>query len=232
MAKEKILIIEDEKNIAKLIKFNLEKNGYETIATRSGEEAIQILGRHEVDLILLDIMLPGMNGLEVCKEIKQMNRTKNIPVIMLTAKGEEVDRIVGFEVGADDYITKPFSPRELILRLKAILRRGKAEDTVRKEILSEGDINVDISRHEVTVKGKTVELTQMEFKLLCTLLERRGRVQTRDSLLTDVWGIDTMVETRTIDTHIKSLRSKLGKSGDRIETIRGMGYKFDDKDED
>jgi len=230
MAKEKILVVEDEKNIAKLIKFNLEKDGYETISTKSGEEAIQILGRHEVDLILLDIMLPGMNGLEVCKEIKQMKRTKNVPVIMLTAKSEEVDRIVGFEIGADDYITKPFSPRELILRVKAILRRGKTEDSARKEILSEGDINVDISRHEVTVKGKLVELTQMEFKLLCVFLERRGRVQTRDSLLTDVWGMDTMVETRTIDTHIKSLRSKLGKAGEKIETVRGMGYKFSDTD--
>ena len=230
MAKEKILVVEDEKSIAKLIKFNLEKDGYSTIAVRSGEDAIQILERHEIDLILLDIMLPGMNGLEVCKEIKQMKRAKNVPVIMLTAKSEEVDRIVGFEVGADDYITKPFSPRELILRVKAILKRGKTEDAARKEILSEGDINVDISRHEVTVKGKLVELTQMEFKLLCTFLERRGRVQTRESLLTDVWGIDTMVETRTIDTHIKSLRSKLGKAGEKIETVRGMGYKFSDTD--
>jgi len=230
MAKEKILVVEDEKSIAKLIKFNLEKDGFETIITRSGEDAIEILERHEIDLILLDIMLPGMNGLEVCKEIKQMKRAKNVPVIMLTAKSEEVDRIVGFEVGADDYITKPFSPRELILRVKAILKRGKTEDAARKEILSEGDINVDISRHEVTVKGKLVELTQMEFKLLCTFLERRGRVQTRESLLTDVWGIDTMVETRTIDTHIKSLRSKLGKAGEKIETVRGMGYKFSDTD--
>ena len=164
-------------------------------------------------------------------EIKEQEKLRSIPIIMLTAKGEEVDRIVGLELGADDYMTKPFSPRELILRIKAILKRGKPE-LAKKDMLTAGGVTIDIPKHKVTVNGKVVDLTQMEFKLLTTLMERRGRVQTRDRLLSDVWSMDTGVDTRTIDTHIKRLREKLGKPGKFIETVRGLGYKLKEDDED
>jgi len=229
--KERILIVEDDKNISKLVKFNLEKANYDCAIAVSGEKALEALDARPADLIILDIMLPGMDGYEICRTIKAKEKLKNIPIIMLTAKGEEVDRIVGLELGADDYIVKPFSPRELVLRVKAILKRGKTE-SAKKDILVAGDIAVDIPKHKVTVKDKVIELTQMEFKLLVTLMERRGRVQTRDRLLSDVWDMDTSIDTRTIDTHIKRLREKLGKSGDLIETVRGLGYKFKEEDED
>lgn len=232
MEKERILIIEDDKHISKLIKYNLEKTGYDCTMAVTGEEAFQILDKEQVDLIILDIMLPKMDGFEVCKNIKQDSKLKTIPIVMLTAKGEEVDRIVGLELGADDYIVKPFSPRELILRVKAILRRGKIEET-KKDILTVGILTVDIPRHKVTVKEKEVELTPMEFKLLVTLMERRGRVQTRDGLLSAIWDIHADVYTRTVDTHIKRLREKLGKAGAFIETIVGLGYRFkQEEDED
>jgi two-component system phosphate regulon response regulator PhoB len=231
MVKEKILIVEDEKNIAKLIRYNLEKAEYNCYSVQSGEDAIPILKKHSIDLILLDIMLPGIDGFEVCRRIKQEESLKNIPIVILTAKGEEVDRIVGLELGADDYIVKPFSPRELILRIKAILKRGKAE-TAKKDIITIGDLSVNISKHKVTVKNRDIELTRMEFKLLVTLMERRGRLQDRDKLLNDVWNIDSMISTRTIDTHIKKLREKLGRAGGMIETVRGMGYRFKEDDED
>lgn len=229
--KEKILIVEDEKNISKLIKYNLDKADYYCAIVSTGEKALDALKREIFDLVILDIMLPGIDGLEVCREIKQQEKLKSIPVIMLTAKGEEVDRIVGLELGADDYMTKPFSPRELVLRIKAILKRGKPEPG-KKELLSADDITIDIPKHKVTVNNKVIDLTQMEFKLLVTLIERRGRVQTRDRLLSDVWSIDTGVDTRTIDTHIKRLREKLGRPGRLIETVRGLGYKLKEEDED
>lgn len=229
--KERVLIVEDDKHVSRLVKFNLEKAGFECLAVPSGEKALEILDSLPADLIILDIMLPGMDGFGVCRAIKEKESLKKIPVIMLTAKGEEVDRIVGLEMGADDYIVKPFSPRELVLRVKAILKRGKTEE-VKKDILTAGGITIDIPRHKVTVKDRTLELTQMEFKLLLTLLERRGRVQTRDKLLSDVWSMDSEIDTRTIDTHVKRLREKLGKAGGFIETVRGLGYKFRDADED
>jgi len=175
-------------------------------------------------------MLPGIDGFDVCRKVKQDPRLKNIPIIMLTAKGEAVDRIVGLELGADDYMVKPFSPRELILRIKAILKRGKAEP-VKKDTIIIGDISINIPKHKAYVKNREIELTMMEFKLLFTLMERSGRVQDRDKLLNDVWNIDTMINTRTIDTHVKKLREKLGKAGDMIETVRGMGYRFKEDDE-
>ncbi len=227
--KERILIIEDDKHISKLVKFNLEKANYECDIFSTGEKALEALDSRPIDLILLDIMLPGMDGYEICRAIKEKEKLKNIPIIMLTAKGEEVDRIVGLELGADDYIVKPFSPRELVLRVKAILKRGKAED-IKKDVLMAGDVSIDIPKHRVTVKDKSLELTQMEFNLLVTLIERRGRVQTRERLLSDVWNMDTNIDTRTIDTHIKRLREKLGKSGRSIETVRGLGYKFKEED--
>jgi len=229
MKQEKILIVEDDKHIAKLIKFNLEKANYECAVTATGEKALEILNDRPVDLIILDIMLPGMDGFGICRTIKE--KLKTIPIIMLTAKGEEVDRIVGLELGADDYIVKPFSPRELVLRIKAILKRGRAAEE-KKDILAAGEVAVDIPKHKVTVKGKSVDLTQMEFKLLVVLIGRRGRVQTRERLLSDVWNMDTNVDTRTIDTHVKRLREKLGKSGSLIETVRGLGYTCKEDDED
>ncbi len=229
MPKDKILIVEDDKNIAKLVKYNLEKAGYECSVAVSGEKALEILNSTSVDLIILDIMLPAMDGFEVCRIIKENPRFNNIPIIILTAKGEEVDRIVGLELGADDYIVKPFSPRELVLRVKAILRRGKLEET-KKDILQVKNLVVDISKHMVAIGQREVILTPLEFKLLVTLIERQGRVQTRERLLSDVWDIEADIDTRTVDTHIKRLREKLGKIGNLIETVRGLGYRFKEED--
>jgi len=229
MAGEKILIVEDDKHISKLVKYNLEKAGFECIVTITGEEALEILDKEPIDLIILDIMLPKMDGLQTCKIIKQDKKLSSIPIIMLTAKGEEVDRVVGFELGADDYVVKPFSPRELVLRTKAILKRGTPQE-ITKDILSADKLKVDIPRHKVTFDNKTIELTAMEFKLLITLMQRRGKVQSRDRLLDDVWDIASDVTTRTIDTHIKRLRHKLGKAGKLIETVRGLGYKFSEEE--
>lgn len=231
MKKEKILIIEDHKNIAKLIEYNLDKSGYVPLSVNSGEEALEILDKEEISLIILDIMLPGMDGFEVCRNIKQENRLKNIPIIMLTAKGEEVDRIVGLELGVDDYIVKPFSPRELVLRVKAILRRGKIQETT-KDVLTAGIITVDIARHKVTVENEEINLTPREFKLLVILIERYARVQSREALLSQVWDIHSNVYTRTVDTHIKRLRQKLGKAGDFIQTVIGVGYKFQQQEDE
>lgn len=228
MAKEKILIVEDDKNISKLVKYNLEKAGYECDALFSGGKVLKFLADKPADLIILDIMLPEMDGFELCRAIKQDEKLKGIPIVMLTAKGEEVDRIVGLELGADDYIVKPFSPRELVLRVKGILKRGVREES-KKEVFSAGALTVNIPKHTVTVSGKEIELTQMEFNLLVTLMEREGRVQTREKLLADVWAYEADVDTRTIDTHIKRLRKKLGKPGNMIETVRGLGYKFAEK---
>lgn len=224
----KILIVEDDKNILNLVKYNLEKNQLSCILARDAEEAQQILRKARVDLIVLDIMLPGMDGFEFCRWVKGQPGLSSIPVVMLTARGEEIDRIVGLELGADDYIVKPFSPRELVLRVKAVLRRQVAHQAP-SDVLSIGQITLDRARHKVTVGQREVELTPMEFKLLATLMERRGRVQTRDTLLNDVWGIDAEVYSRTVDTHIKRLREKLGKAGKMIETVTGVGYRFRDE---
>lgn len=230
MPNNKILIVEDDKHISKLVRYNLEKAGFDCTATITGEEALEFLDKEDFDLIILDIMLPKMDGLETCKFIKQDESLSSIPIIMLTAKGEEVDRIVGFELGADDYIVKPFSPRELVLRVKAILKRGTKTRKQEKEFLSVGKIEIDIPRHKVIADKKDIKLTAMEFKLLMTLVKRNGRVQTRENLLEDVWELDPDITTRTVDTHIKRLRKKLGDQGDMIETIRGVGYKINDED--
>jgi len=225
MAQQKILIIEDDKHISKLIKYNMEKAGYLCSAVVSGEEGLKLLEKGPCDLLILDIMLPGMDGFEICRTLKQDDKLRRLPVVILTARGEETDRIVGLELGADDYIVKPFSPRELILRIKAILRRGTIEEE-RKDVLRDDTLCIDMPRHKVTIHHKEIELAPMEFKLLATLVERRGRVQTREKLLSDVWSFDALVDTRTIDTHIKRLREKIGKYGDRIETVRGLGYRY------
>ncbi len=229
MAQGRILIVEDDKHISKLVKYNLEKAGFDCTVTITGEEALEVLDKEPIELIILDIMLPKMDGFQACKQIKQDKKFSHIPIIMLTAKGEEVDRVVGFELGADDYVVKPFSPRELVLRVKAILKRGKPEEGT-KDILTQNKLKVDIPRHKVFIDKKEIDLTQMEFKLLTTLMQRKGKVQTRDRLLDDVWDIAAEVTTRTIDTHIKRLRQKLGKMGKLVETVRGIGYRFSEED--
>lgn len=228
MGQGKILIVEDDKHISKLVKYNLEKAGFDCIIAITGEDALDILDKEAIDLIVLDIMLPRMDGFEVCRIIKQDKKFLHIPIIMLTAKGEEIDKVVGFELGADDYVVKPFSPRELVLRVKAILKRSMQKD-VPKEILSAGRLKVDLARYKVFIDNKEIKLTQMEFKLLTTLMGRKGKVQSRDRLLDDVWNISADVTTRTIDTHIKRLRQKLGKMGKLIETVRGIGYRFSEE---
>jgi len=224
MPKE-ILVVEDDFNISKLVKYNLEKAEFHCAVAITGEEALEILSQKAIDLVILDIMLPKMNGLEVLKEIKKDENIAGIPIIMLTAKGEEIDRVVGFELGADDYIVKPFSPRELVLRVINILKRGKPQKHA-KEIFKEDILTVDIPRHQVLVKNKEIFLTAMEFNLLVLLLNRKGRVQSREQLLSDVWGIESDIITRTVDTHIKRLRQKLGRAGKLIDTVRGLGYRL------
>jgi DNA-binding response OmpR family regulator len=225
MVKKRILIVEDEKDIVDLIKYNLGKAGFNCSVSKTGEECLDTIEKKAVDLVLLDIMLPEIDGLEVCRRIKRDERFSRMPVIMLTAKGEEMDKVVGFELGADDYVTKPFSPRELALRIKAVLKRYSTQET-EEDILKSEKLVVDIPRHSVKVGGKEVKLTPMEFKLLCILMKRAGRVQSRERLLNDVWDMASDVTTRTIDTHIKRLRGKIGKPGSCIETVRGIGYKF------
>ncbi len=223
--RSKILIIEDEPDVVEMVKRQLDRTReYSTISASDGSSGIREARDQTPALIVLDLMLPRLSGLEVCRILKTDAATRQIPIIMLTAKAEEVDRIVGLELGADDYVTKPFSPRELVLRIGAILRRSNAS-TVEKK-LSVGDIVIDTERHDVRIAGKAVELTALEFKLLNTLLQRRGRVQSRDRLLNDVWGYESAIDTRTVDTHVRRLREKLGKRGDLIETVRGFGYRF------
>src|SRR5437870_9560474 len=220
----KILIIEDESDVADLLTLNLRKAGFRTSTAADGASGLQKARDDRPDFIVLDLMLPKLSGLEVCKILKSDTATSQIPILMLTAKAEEIDRIVGLEFGADDYMTKPLSPREVILRIQAILRRG--DSTPAEERLSTGSIVIDPARHHVSVGGKRVNLTSIEFKLLRTLVQRRGRVQARDRLLYDVWGYESMIDTRTVDTHVRRLREKLGKAGDVIETVRGFGYRL------
>ena len=225
----KILIIEDDKDISELIEYNLRQEKLPTEICENGASGLAKARRILPQLIILDLMLPDMGGLEVCRAIKADPKTKSIPILMLTAKGEEVDRIVGFEVGADDYMTKPFSPRELILRIKAILRRLKDREWGEKsEIQQLGMLHIDPQKFLVTVGKEEIRLTALEFKLLQYLMTNKGRVATRDILLDHVWGYDAALTTRTVDTHIKRLREKLKKAGDYIETIRGIGYRFKD----
>ena len=223
-----VLIVEDEKDVVDLLTLNLRKAGGFSISTANdGATGLQKARTDKPDFIILDLMLPKMPGLEVCKILKSDAATKHIPIMMLTARAEEVDRIVGLEFGADDYVTKPFSPREVVLRIEAILRRS--EPKLEDERLNAGPIAIDPSRHEVFVNGKQVHLTSLEFKLLRMLMQRRGRVQARDRLLNEVWGYESMIDTRTVDTHIRRLREKLGKAGDVVETVRGFGYRLREK---
>ncbi|MDD5687101.1 MAG: response regulator transcription factor [Elusimicrobia bacterium] len=226
MSKEKILVVDDEKDILELVKYNLEKAGYSVMSAKSGGEALDIIDiKPSLKLIILDIMLPGLNGLEILKRIKKDKEVQSIPVIMLTAKGEESDIIEGLRLGADDYITKPFSIKVLIERINVILRRAK-QDARHADVLEKGDIKVNLSTYETTVKNIPVKLTSIEFKLLAFLMENSGKPFTREQLLDNVWGDEIAVVDRAVDVHITWLRQKLGKYGSSIETIRGIGYKF------
>ncbi len=230
--KEKILIVEDEKDILKMLEYNLKKEGFRTISAYDGEDALDLASREYPDLVILDLMLPGMDGLEVCKELKRESKTASIPIIMLTAKSQESDKVVGLELGADDYITKPFSPRELIARIKAVLRRVKDKEKL-LEILKIGDLSIDFSKIQVSVKGKPVELTSKEFELLKILIKVKGRVLSRDYLLDTIWGFDHAIEiqTRTVDVHIRTLRKKLKGEAKRIITVKNYGYRFEAEEE-
>ena len=223
--KPKILVVDDEPDALELIAFNLKNAGLEVLTAENGDQALRLARAHLPDLILLDLMLPEVDGLEVCKILRRDAATSAIPIIMVTAKAAEMDRVVGLELGADDYLTKPFSPRELVLRVKNLLRRRQATDTPTDRI-SVGDLSIDIPRHLVTVQGRTVDLTATEFRLLSVLAQRRGRVQSREQLLRDVWNYETVIDTRTVDTHMRRLREKLGPAARYLDTVRGVGYRF------
>jgi len=225
---KKILVIEDEKDLADLLAFNLEKEGFRPLCALTGPDGLALALEELPDLILLDLMLPGMMGTELCTALRRESKTAAIPVLMLTARGEEIDRVVGFEVGADDYIVKPFSMRELMLRVRAILRRSLQEPTALTQ-LQVGPLTIDLERHQVLAKGQPVELTTTEFKLLHYLAERVGRVLGRELLLQQVWGYNYVGDTRTVDTHVTRLRAKLGPAGEMIKTVRGFGYKLEEQ---
>ena len=222
---DRVLVVDDEPDILELIRLNLTQAGFDVDTAENGEQALEALHRTTPDLVLLDLLLPDRPGTDICRDIRSHPDFSELPVIMLTAKGEEVDRVVGFEIGADDYVTKPFSTRELVLRVKAVLRRrrGAPEAAVN---LTHGPLTLDLERHRCTVDDAEVQLTAKEFGLLRSLMSRPGRVMSREKLLDEVWGDDVVVTLRTIDTHLKRLREKLGKAGDLIDTIRGVGYRF------
>jgi two-component system phosphate regulon response regulator PhoB len=221
----KILVVDDEPDAVELIEFNLKAAGFEVATAADGEEALKKARSILPVLIILDLMLPEVDGLEVCKILRRDQRTAAIPIIMLTAKAAEIDRVLGLELGADDYVTKPFSPRELVLRVKRLLRSsGAVEEKADRIVLPE--LCVDLPRHQATVKGRPIDLTATEFKLLTVLAQRRGRVQSREQLLKDVWEYDTLIDTRTVDTHMRRLREKLGPAAKYLDTVRGVGYRF------
>ncbi|MGE5311126.1 MAG: response regulator [Nitrospirota bacterium] len=225
MAKPAILVVEDDVDILRLITYNLETSGFDVVAAQDGYEALALARRRAPDLIVLDLVLPGLDGLEVCKELKRSEATRKIPVLMLTARGEEIDRIVGLELGADDYVAKPFSPRELMLRVRAILKRYVAEEAPEAFWRLEG-LSVDFQAHRVIVDDKEITLTATEFRLLSELICNQGKVQSRDHLLDKVWGYQFEGYARTVDTHVRRLRQKLGPYAELIETLRGVGYRF------
>jgi two-component system phosphate regulon response regulator PhoB len=229
--KTSILIIEDEKDLREILEYNLKKEGYSVLSSATGAEGIRMAESHpDISLIILDLMLPDISGIEICRRLRAGARTAEVPVLMLTARGEEIDRVVGFEVGADDYVTKPFSVRELLLRIRALIRRTRLESAPVSQV-SFGILQMDFPGHRVFVSGQETTLTALEFNLLKALFERKGRVQTREVLLSDVWDINADVTTRTVDTHVKRLREKIGEAGSYIETVRGVGYRFTESPE-
>jgi DNA-binding response OmpR family regulator len=223
--RSKVLVVDDEPEAVELVRFNLEQAGFAVLTAADGAEALKQARTGSPNLIVLDLMLPEIGGLEVCKMLRRDPATASLPIIMLTAKAAEIDRVLGLELGADDYITKPFSPRELVLRVKKLLERGQAagkpQDTLRF-----GDLLIDSPRHRVSWRGKAIELTATEFRLLTLLAQRRGRVQSREQLLRDVWEYNSLVDTRTVDTHMRRLREKLGLAAKFLETVRGVGYRL------
>jgi two-component system phosphate regulon response regulator PhoB len=223
--KPKILVVDDEPDALEVLGFKLREAGFNPIFATDGLKAIAAVRAERPDLVVLDLMLPELDGLEVCKILRRDPATAAIPVLMLTAKAAEVDRVVGLELGADDYVTKPYSPRELVLRIRKLLKRAKTADEP-GDHLSFGVLEIDVPRHVAQIEGKPVTLTATEFNLLTLLAKRRGRVQTRERLLQDVWGYETAIDTRTVDTHMRRLREKIGPAADYLETIRGVGYRF------
>jgi phosphate regulon transcriptional regulator PhoB len=226
MAKEKILIVEDDPDISEMITYNLEREGYKTVSVGNGEEAVARVAKDRPELIILDIMLPGMDGLEVCRTLKQRESTEEIPIIILSARSQETDKVVGLELGADDYITKPFSPRELVARIRAVLRRLKHKKP--GQVVHAGEVELDSKKHKAYVSGKEITLTSTEFSLLEYFANRQGEALTREQILDSVFGYSTDVYDRTVDTHVKTLRKKLGTAREYIETVRGVGYRFKD----
>ena len=222
----KILVVEDEHDLRQVLEYNLRQAGHEVVLAASGKEGLDLARQHQPDLVLLDLMLPDLPGTDVCRALKENASTRSIAVVMVTARGEEIDRVVGFELGADDYVVKPFSVRELLLRVQAVLRRGRREEAPEEPFIDFGLLRIDSQAHRLWVDGTEVEMTALEFKLLLTLYERRNRVQTRSALLDDVWGIQADITTRTVDTHVKRLREKLDRARDYVETVRGVGYRF------
>ena len=230
MSNTMLLVIEDDQNLSKLLEYNLGRAGFKCHLSSSGEDGLEQLSQKSFDLVLLDIMLPGISGFEVCRNIRQNQLHKDIPIIMLTAKGEEIDRVLGFELGVDDYVVKPFSPRELTLRIQAIINRERRKSGKVQELLKVAGLEIDLTRHIVTLDGKELILTLMEFKLLVALVKRKGEAQSREMLLSDVWNVDKTLNTRTIDTHITRIREKLGETGNMIKTLRGLGYKLEENE--
>lgn len=222
---QKILIVEDEKDIVELLKYNLQKEGFKTIFAYNGNDALESIEKGNPDLIILDLMLPEIDGIEICRILKKDNETKNIPIIMLTARATEMDKILGLDLGADDYITKPFSPREVVSRIKAVLRRTKKEEILDERIEID-DLLIDFAKHEVSIKGKAIDLTFQEFELLKEFVTNKERVLTRDQLLNRAWGYDYAGDTRTVDVHVRRIRKKLKHISSHIVTVKNVGYKF------
>jgi two-component system phosphate regulon response regulator PhoB len=225
VVRSKILVVDDEPEAVELVEFNLEQAGFAVVTAADGAEALEKARTSSPSLIVLDLMIPEITGLEVCKMLRRDPATSSIPIVMLTAKAAEIDRVLGLELGADDYLPKPFSPRELVLRVKKLLQRGNGTPK-EPDTLKFGDLFIDVPRHLVSWRGKGVELTATEFKLLTVLAQRRGRVQSREQLLRDVWEYNNLVDTRTVDTHMRRLREKLGQASKYLDTVRGVGYRF------
>ena len=223
--KPKILVVDDEPDVVQLVEYNLKAAGYDVVSAADGADALKKARSASPDLIVLDLMLPEIEGIEVCKQLRRDPHTSAVPILMLTAKAGETDRVVGLELGADDYVTKPFSPRELVLRVKRLLRTETAKEQNVEQIRI-GELSIDVPRHEATVKGKSIDLTPTEFRLLTVLAKRRGRVQSREQLLRDVWEYESIIDTRTVDTHMRRLREKLGFAAKYLDTVRGVGYRF------
>ena len=226
---QKIYIVEDEPDIRETLKYNFSNEGFKVFTAPDGEKALSNIKKVLPDVLILDLMLPGVSGLDVRKSIRADDDIRDMSIIMLTAKGEEIDRVIGFELGADDYVTKPFSVRELILRVKVLLKKQR-ESLVENKLVTFGPIRIDLDAHELKINDQEIVLTALEFKLLQHLVKRKGRVQTREQLLGDVWGYSAEVTTRTVDTHIKRLREKLGNTSEYIQPIRGVGYRFSNVD--